>query len=196
MTDLDAHVLVVGSGIAGLSFALKMTAVGDVLLLTKKERTESNTNHARGGIAAVLGQDDDTELHMRDTFLAGAGLCHGWAVEALVREGPDRVRELASWGTAFDLGGGGRLALGREGGHSRRRIAHAGDKTGWAIETALLEAVAAESRIQVLEDHLAVDLLLAESSATDYPVCRGILALDHRAGRLVRVRAQATLLAA
>jgi L-aspartate oxidase len=196
MTELDAHVLVVGSGIAGLSFALKMAAVGDVLLLTKKERTESNTNHARGGIAAVLGQDDDAELHMRDTFLAGAGLCHGWAVEALVREGPDRVRELASWGTAFDLGGGGRLALGREGGHSRRRIAHAGDQTGWAIETALLEAVAAESRIRVLEDHLAVDLLLAESSATDYPVCRGILALDHRADRLVRVRARATLLAA
>ena len=196
MTELDADVMVVGSGIAGLSFALKMAAVGDVLLLTKKERAESNTNHARGGIAAVLGGDDAAELHMSDTFVAGAGLCHGWAVEALVREGPDRVRELASWGTAFDLGGGGKLALGREGGHSRRRIAHAGDRTGWAIETALLEAVAADSRIRVLEDHLAVDLLLADSIATDYPVCCGILALDHRADRLVRVRARATLLAA
>ena len=196
MTELDADVMVVGSGIAGLSFALKMAAVRDVLLLTKKERAESNTNHARGGIAAVLGGDDDAELHMCDTFVAGAGLCHGWAVEALVREGPDRVRELASWGTKFDLDGGGKLALGREGGHSRRRIAHAGDRTGWAIETALLEAVAAESRIRVLEDHLAVDLLLADGTATDHPVCCGILALDHRADRLVRVRARATLLAA
>ena len=196
MTELDADVMVVGSGIAGLSFALKMAAVGDVLLFTKKERAESNTNHARGGIAAAVGGDDDAELHMRDTFVAGAGLCHGWAVKALVREGPERVRELASWGTSFDLGGGGKLALGREGGHSRRRIAHAGDRTGRAIETALLEAVAAEPRIRVLEDHLAVDLLLAESSATDYPVCCGILALDHREDRLVRVRARATLLAA
>ena len=196
MTELEADVVVVGSGIAGLSFALKMAAVGDVLLLTKKERAESNTNHARGGIAAALGGDDDADLHLRDTFVAGAGLCHGWAVRALVQEGPERVRELISWGTQFDLGGSGKLALGREGGHSRRRIAHAGDRTGWAIETALLEAVADEPRIRVLEDHLAVDLLLADSPATDFPVCCGILALDHRTDRIVRVRARATFLAA
>ena len=116
MTDLDAGVLVVGSGIAGLSFALKMAALGDVLLLTKKERAESNTNYAQGGIAAVLGGDDDPQRHVRDTLVGGAGLCHRWAVEVLVREGPDRVRELASWGAVFDVGAGGRLALGREGG--------------------------------------------------------------------------------
>ena len=196
MTDLDAGVLVVGSGIAGLSFALKMAALGDVLLLTKKERAESNTNYAQGGIAAVLGGDDDPQRHVRDTLVGGAGLCHRWAVEVLVREGPDRVRELASWGAVFDVGAGGRLALGREGGHSRRRIAHAGDRTGRAIETALLKAVAAEPRIRVLEDHLALDLLLAGGPSRGRPVCCGLLALDHRAERLVRVRARATLLAA
>ena len=194
MTDLEADLLVVGTGIAGLSFALKMATVGDVLLLTKKERAQSNTNYARGGIAAVLGADDDAELHVRDTLVAGAGLCHHSAVETLVREGPARVRELAAWGTAFDRSGTD-LALGREGGHSRRRIAHAGDRTGRAIETALLEAVEAEPRIRVLENHLALDLLLAESPATERPVCRGLVALDHHNERLVFVRARATLLA-
>jgi L-aspartate oxidase len=193
--NLEADLLVVGSGIAGLSFALKMAEIGDVLILTKKERAHSSTNFARGGIAAVLGGDDDPDLHLRDTLVAGAGLCHRTAVQTLVREGPARVRELVAWGTAFDREGGGELALGREGGHSRRRIAHAGDRTGRAIETALLDAVAAEPRIRVLEDHLALDLLLAESPATDRPVCRGLVALDHRNERLVFVRARATLLA-
>lgn len=195
MTDLEADVVVLGSGIAGLSFALKMAPGHDVLLLTKKESADSNTNYARGGIAAVLGSDDDLEHHLRDTLVAGAGLCHRWAVETLVREGPERVRELVAWGTSFDLGEGGRLALGREGGHSRRRIAHAGDRTGRAIETALLDAVAAQARARVLEDHLGVDLLLAESPASDHPVCRGVVALDHRRDVLVRARARATLLA-
>ena len=193
---LEADLLVVGSGIAGLSFALKMADVGEVLLLTKKERAQSNTNYARGGIAAVLGTDDDPELHGCDTLVAGAGLCHRWAVDTLVHEGPERVRELIRWGTTFDQGAAGDLALGREGGHSRRRIAHAGDRTGRAIETALLEAVAAEPRIRVLEDHMALDLLLAESPATDHPVCRGLVALDLRNERLAFVRARATLLAA
>ena len=195
MTELEADVVVLGSGIAGLSFALKMAEEREVLLLTKKERADSNTNYARGGIAAVLGADDDDDHHVRDTLVAGAGLCHQWAVETLVREGPDRVRELVEWGTAFDRSAAGELALGREGGHSRRRIAHAGDRTGRAIETALLDAVEAQPRIRVLEDHLGLDLLLAESPATDHPVCRGVIALDHRTDRLVRVHARATLLA-
>ena len=196
MTEFEADVLVVGSGIAGLTFALEMAEVGEVLLLTKKERADSSTNHARGGIAAVLGADDGSAFHIRDTLVAGAGLCHRQAVEALVCEGPERVRDLIAWGTAFDMGTAGQLALGREGGHSRRRIAHAGDRTGRAIETALLEAVAAQSRIRVLEDHLGLDLLLAASPASDHPICRGLVALDHRRDQLVRVRARATLLAA
>ena len=193
--NLEADLLVVGSGIAGLSFALKMAEIGDVLILTKKERAQSSTNFARGGIAAVLGGDDDADLHLRDTLVAGAGLCHRSPVETLVREGPARVRELVAWGTTFDRDRRGELSLGREGGHSRRRIAHAGDRTGRAIETALLDAVAANPRIRVLEDHLALDLLLAESPAAERPVCRGLVALDHRNERLVFVRARATLLA-
>ena len=143
----------------------------------------------------MLGSDDDLEHHVRDTLVAGAGLCHRWAVETLVREGPERVQELVAWGASFDLAEDGQLALGREGGHSRRRIAHAGDRTGRAIETALLDAVASQPRTRVLEDHLGLDLLLAESPATDHPVCRGIVALDHRRDVLVRARARATLLA-
>ncbi len=121
----SADVLVIGSGIAGLTFALKLAQRARILLATKKERADSSTNYARGGIASVLGPDDRFDLHIQDTLVAGAGLCHPQAVEALVREGPARVHELIEWGARFDRGGEGRLSLGREGGHSRRRIAHA-----------------------------------------------------------------------
>lgn len=191
----DADVLVIGSGIAGLTFALKVAPYGSVLLITKKERADTNTNYARGGIAAVLGQDDEASLHVRDTLVAGAGLCHRDVVELLVHEGPRRVEELMDWGADFDRGERGQLSLGREGGHSRRRIVHAGDRTGMAIEQALLEAVEQEEAITVLEDHLAVDFLLAEHPTTRFPACRGVLALDHRLGRLVPIRARATFLA-
>ncbi|MGD2068147.1 MAG: FAD-binding protein, partial [Gemmatimonadota bacterium] len=191
----EVDVLVIGSGIAGLTFALKVASFASVLVVTKKERADSNTNYARGGIAAVIGPDDDPSLHVEDTLVAGAGLCHEDAVDTLVSEGPLRVRELEEWGTRFRRGEDGRLSLGREGGHSRRRIVHAGDRTGMAIETALLEAVEAEPTITVLEDHLAVDLLLGTEPTSHGPVCRGALTLDHRNGERVMVRARATFLA-
>jgi L-aspartate oxidase len=191
----EVDVLVIGSGIAGLTFALKAARLGSVLVVTKKERAESNTNWARGGIAAVLGPDDDPSLHREDTLVAGAGLCHGDAVRTLVSEGPARVRELLEWGAAFERDEDGALSLGREGGHSRRRIVHAGDRTGWAIEHALLQAVEQEPGIAVLEDHLAVDLLLGTEPTSHGPVCRGALTLDHRNGERVVVRARATFLA-
>ena len=191
----QVDILVIGSGIAGLTFALKAARHGSVLLVTKKARAETNTNYARGGLAAVLGDDDEMRLHVADTLEAGAGLCHLGVVETVVAEGPVRVRELMSWGTTFDRDQGGRLALGREGGHSRRRIVHAGDRTGHAIEHALLAAVEAEPAITVLEDHLAVDLLLSEDPSTRRPACRGILALDHRLGRLIVFRSRAVFLA-
>jgi len=111
--ERTTDVLVVGSGIAGLTFALKLAPRGRVLLVTKKERAASSTNYARGGIASVLGADDNFDLHAQDTLVAGAGLCHPRAVEALVREGPARVRELIEWGARFDRGEGERLSLGR-----------------------------------------------------------------------------------
>ncbi len=193
--ERTTDVLVIGSGIAGLTFALKLAPKARVVLVTKKEQADSSTNYARGGIASVQGEDDRYELHVQDTLVAGAGLCHPQAVEALVREGPTRVHELIDWGTRFDRQEGGTLSLGREGGHSRRRIAHAGDHTGREIETALLEAVAAEPAIEVFEDHLAVDLLVAPGPA-GRPMCLGALVLDRRTGEVDEVHARFTMLAA
>ena len=189
----ETDVLVIGSGIAGLTFALKTARHASVLLLTKKDKTETSTNYARGGIAAVLGGDDDLSLHVEDTLSAGAGLCKAHVVDMLVREGPLRVRELMAWGARFHSEGGS-LSLGKEGGHSRRRILHAGDRTGQEIERALLDAVEAEPAIQVLEDHLALDLTVHEDAAGK-PHCGGALALDHHHSRVVRVAARATMLA-
>jgi len=188
----EGPVLVVGSGIAGLTFALRVAERESVVLITKKERADSSTNWARGGIAAVLGPDDDPALHIADTLEAGAGLCHREAVEILVREGPGRVRELVERGARFARQDGA-LSLAREGGHSRRRIVHAGDRTGREIERALLEAVAGNPRIRVLEDHLAVDLIMAGEGARRR--CVGVRVLDLQGGRTLAMRARATFLA-
>src|SRR5438552_9346005 len=165
----DTQVLVIGSGVAGLTYALKAAGFADVTLITKKAHTESNTNYAQGGIAAVMAADDAPELHIEDTLTAGAGLCHRDAVEQLVREGPDRVRELIDWGARFttepDAEGHGQLSLGREGGHSRRRIVHAKDLTGREVERTLVTAVQTHPRIRVLEHHSAIELLVQRRGA-------------------------------
>src|SRR5262245_10155621 len=134
--------LVLGSGIAGLSFALKVAPHGRVAIVTKKDRAESNTNYAQGGIAAVTSKEDSFELHVRDTLEAGAGLCKEDVVRTIVQEGPARVQELMDLGmrfserTAGTANGARELDLGKEGGHSRRRILHAKDVTGREIEHA------------------------------------------------------------
>jgi len=189
-------VLVVGSGIAGLTTALKLSAHADVLLVTKKDRVDSNTNYAQGGVAAVMADDDSIPLHVGDTLLAGAGLCHRRIVEELAREGPERVRELIEWGVRFSRGEGGRLELGREAGHSRRRILHAADLTGREIERALLAAVADSGRVEVLDDHFAWRLLTTPNLGTDRrPRCTGALILDIPRARWIEVRARAVVLA-
>jgi L-aspartate oxidase len=187
-------VLVIGSGIAGLSYALRAAEHGTVAVITKKERAESSTNYAQGGIAAVMSEDDSVALHVRDTLLAGAGLCHLYAVTELAREGADRVRDLMDWGVRF-TGGETGLSLGREGGHSRRRVVHAGDLTGKEIERALLAAVAEHERVQVYEDHIGIDLIVKRERATDLRRCGGAVVLDHRTGALLEVHARVTLLA-
>ncbi|GMR12879.1 MAG: L-aspartate oxidase [Gemmatimonadota bacterium] len=191
---VDTEVLVIGSGIAGLSFALKMAAAARVLVITKKESATSNTNHAKGGIAVALGDDDSPDLHVRDTLATGSGLSHREAVEVLAAEGPERVRELVAWGTAFDHTGE-RLSLAMEGGHSRRRIAYHGDDTGRAIESALIRAVEGTPNIDVWEDHVAVDLLVASGARPETRRCVGAIVLDHHGRRLIEVRARVTLLA-
>jgi L-aspartate oxidase len=190
----SSEVLVIGSGIAGLTYALRAAEHGNVCIVTKKERAVSSTNYAQGGIAAVIAPDDSLELHVRDTLVAGAGLCHLRAVRALVREGPERIRDLIDWGVRFSSEDGA-LSLGREGGHSRRRVLHAGDLTGREIERALLAAVAAHPRITLIEDLQAVDLLLAQDEHSGLARCRGALLLEHRTGRMVHHEAALVLLA-
>src|SRR5208282_3141689 len=154
--------LVLGSGIAGLSFALKVAPRGRVAIVTKKSSAESNTNYAQGGIAAVTSKEDSVEMHVRDTLAAGAGLCHEDAVRTIVQEGPARIAELIELGMKFserEINGGRELDLGREGGHSKRRILHAKDVTGREIERALLAAAAAQPNIEIFENHFAVDLI-------------------------------------
>ena len=132
--------LIIGTGIAGLSYALKAARVGSVAIITKKEKAESNTNYAQGGVAAVMSAVDSFDLHMKDTLATGMGLSHRDAVEVMVREGPERLRELIDVGVRFTHKGGA-LDLGREGGHSTNRIVHSNDLTGREIERALLQAV-------------------------------------------------------
>ncbi|MBW3572625.1 MAG: L-aspartate oxidase [Gemmatimonadetes bacterium] len=191
---MQADVVVVGSGIAGLSFALKAAKYGTVALITKKSRPESSTNWAQGGIAAVFGGDDSPALHMEDTLVAGAGLCHPDAVDVLVREGPHRVRELMELGVAFTREQGG-LSLGLEGGHSRRRIVRADDLTGREIERALLAAAAETGNVHVFENHQAVDLLTATDPGTLGARCCGVLVLDTETGGVVPFLARAVMLA-
>jgi L-aspartate oxidase len=191
---MQADVVVVGSGIAGLSFALKAARYGTVALVTKKTQPDSSTNWAQGGIAAAFGADDSPALHMEDTLVAGAGLCHPDAVDVLVREGPQRVRELIEFGVKFTEEQGD-LSLGREGGHSRRRIVRSDDLTGREIERALLAAVAASPNISTYENHAAVDLLTATDPGTLGERCCGVLVLDAETGETVSFLARAVMLA-
>jgi L-aspartate oxidase len=150
--------LIIGSGVAGLSLALNLADRGRVAIITKKDLSDSNTNYAQGGVAAVLGPDDSFDLHVADTLAAGAGLCRRDIVEMVVREGPARIRDLTSLGVAFSAEAG-RFALGLEGGHSRHRIVHSADYTGREIETRLLDAVLEHEHIDVHPYHMAIDLI-------------------------------------
>ncbi len=159
--------LIIGSGIAGLSFALKASGLGSVTIITKKAKVDTATNLAQGGIAAVLSEEDSFDLHIQDTLKSGAGLCHQDVVKMVIEDGPERIKELLDLGVHFssDSKRPDSLDLGKEGGHSARRIAHAFDLTGREIENALLENVAENPAITVLENHLAVDLLLHSKTA-------------------------------
>ncbi|MYS81267.1 L-aspartate oxidase [Embleya scabrispora] len=158
--SVRADVIVVGSGVAGLTVALRARRAGRVLLVTKAQLDEGSTRWAQGGIAAALGEGDSPEQHLRDTLVAGAGLCAEDAVRVLVTEGPDAVRRLIDTGAEFDRGPDGDVLLTREGGHLRNRIAHAGgDATGAEISRALVAAVRATPDIEVIENALVLDLL-------------------------------------
>src|SRR5438132_2374009 len=183
--------LILGSGIAGLTFALKVAPHGRVAIITKKNRAESNTNYAQGGIAAVTSKEDSVELHVQDTLQAGAGLCKENVVRTIIQEGPARIAELIELGMHFSereiprSNGARELDLGKEGGHSKRRILHAKDVTGREIERALLNAVAAQPNIEIFEDHFAIDLIMSQKLGRAEPNrCLGVYVLDPRSGHV------------
>ncbi|MFC1837744.1 L-aspartate oxidase, partial [Thermodesulfobacteriota bacterium] len=192
--------LVIGTGISGLSFAIKAAKLGTVTIVTKKATVDTATNLAQGGIAAVLSDEDSFELHIYDTLRSGAGLCKEEVVRMVVENGPDRVQELLDIGVRFKKNKTSHLDLGREGGHSARRIAHALDLTGREIEHALLHKAAANPNIRMLENHLAVDLLIG-SKAGVHPsagncddLCLGAYVLDRENGMIDNWRARVTVL--
>jgi L-aspartate oxidase len=209
------RVLILGSGIAGLSAALKFAgSAGDVrvTLLAKSDAAEGATRWAQGGIATVWSKKDSFEEHVRDTLVAGADLCHESIVDLCVREGPERVRELIELGVEFTKTASTpgsepvdpteAFDLHREGGHGQRRILHAADLTGWAIEKALLARAAENPNITILEDHCAIDLItegkLDRSAGKEYTGpgrCLGAYVLDTRSGEVETLRADLTILA-
>jgi L-aspartate oxidase len=213
MTSIKTDFLIIGSGIAGLTFALKTAKFGNVTLVTKKEIMDSNTFQAQGGIASVFGKLDSFDFHIQDTLASGDGLCNRDVVEMVVKNGPDRIRELIDLGVHFNLKSSGSsifessgiepdLDLGREGGHSQKRIVHAHDMTGKEVESVLVEHVKNNPRIQLFENHIAIDLITISTRMTrglitttheDY--CCGAYVLDRKTNRVKTFCAKITLLA-
>jgi len=168
----QCDVLVVGSGIAGLTAALEASETCDVALVTKGRLTETNTWYAQGGIAGAVGEADSVELHLADTLVVGQGLCDDAVVRAVVGEAPKALAKLREYGVHFDLAEGGEIALAREGGHSLPRVLHSGDATGAAVQSALTDALRASEHVSVFEQRFLVDLL------TEGDRCVGALVLD------------------
>ena len=178
MDTLRFDHVVIGSGLAGLTFALRAAEYGGkVCVLTKAELSDSNTQYAQGGIAAAVGEADSWKLHEEDTLIAGAGLCDPQAVRFLVQRAPKAIEWLQSLGARFDFATGGDLALGREGGHSRNRIVHHQDRTGWEVERAMTEAVRSNENITIFERAFVTSLLVEDGR------CAGALAYIEPLGR-------------
>ncbi len=191
--------VVIGSGIAGLSFALKAAKHGSVAVITKRKGADTNTAWAQGGIACVTSDEDSFELHVRDTLEAGAGLCDEEVVRTIVTEGPARIQELVDLGLHFDdreVSGHREFDLGMEGGHSKRRVLHVRDVTGKEIEETLLRELGRQSHVDLLENHMGVDLITAAKlgfAAEDR--CLGIYILDELSGQVATVRSDRIVLA-
>ncbi len=197
---MKTDVLVIGSGIAGLYAALRISEYAEVILVTKKGMSDSNTNYAQGGIASVIDESDTFEKHIRDTHIAGAGLCNPKTVEILVKEGPSRIKDLIKLGTEFTLKNG-KLDLAREGGHSMPRIVHAKDLTGQEVERALIAKVLENNNIRIIENAVAIDLLTEHNvkKLKAEPLknrnCWGAYVLCCASDEVIKISSAATVLA-
>lgn len=199
--DRQVEFLVIGSGIAGLSFALKAAQHGKVLIVTKSNEDESNTKYAQGGVAVVVDPSDSFADHISDTLIAGDGLCDKDIVEKVVKEGPARIQEIIDYGTSFDEVSEGKYDLAKEGGHSAHRVLHYKDITGFEIERSLLQQVHANSNIEILTHYFVIDLItqhhlgkFVDKSTTDI-ACYGVYALDTHTGKVIKILSKSTLMA-
>jgi L-aspartate oxidase len=208
--DIKTEFLIIGSGVAGLMFALKVANYGSVAIVTKRGVTDSNTMLAQGGIASVFGSLDSFDLHIRDTLDSGDGLCNKEVVEMVIKNGPERICELIDLGVQFNLRDGRdgqeklppELDLGREGGHSQKRIVHAQDMTGRELERVLVEHARSNKNITLFEDHIAIDLITCSTrmkrglvTTTHEDYCCGAYVLDRKTSRVKTFSSKITLLA-
>jgi L-aspartate oxidase len=202
---IEADILIVGSGIAGLSYALKVAdhhPDQKVVVITKTKADETNTKYAQGGIAGVTDLENDSfDKHIQDTLIAGGGLCNPRTVEIVVKEGPERIREIIDWGTRFDKDAEGDFKLGREGGHSEFRILHHKDVTGMEIERALLETVSRRKNIELIKHCFVIDIItqhhlgfLVTKSTPDIE-CYGVYALNLYNNQIEKILSRITLFA-
>ncbi|WP_069660046.1 L-aspartate oxidase [Arcticibacter eurypsychrophilus] len=196
----DVDFLVIGSGIAGLSFALKAAKHGKVLIVTKANEDESNTKYAQGGVAVVVDKQDSFDKHVDDTLIAGDGLCNQEIVDIVVNEGPERIKEIIEYGTRFDKTNKGFYDLAKEGGHSEHRVLHYKDITGFEIERALLEQVHSNPNIEILTHYFAVELITQHhrgifvDKRSDDIECYGIYALDTKSGKVEKFLSRVTVM--
>jgi L-aspartate oxidase len=197
----DVDFLVIGSGIAGLSFALKAAKHGKVLIVTKANEDESNTKYAQGGVAVVVDKEDSFDKHIEDTLIAGDGLCDKHIVELVVKEGPERIDEIIAYGTHFDKTNQGIFDLAKEGGHSEHRVLHYKDITGLEIERALLEQIHSDPNIEILTHYFAIELITQHhlgkfvDKSSDDIQCYGIYALNTVTSSVEKILSKVTVMA-
>jgi len=197
----EVDFLIIGSGIAGLSYALRVASRGSVCIVTKSQAKESSTNYAQGGIAAVMYDPDTYEKHIKDTLIAGAGLCDENIVRITITESTDRIKELISWGTEFDKTASGKFDLAKEGGHSEHRVLHNKDHTGASIEKALLNEIKSHKNIEILENHFAIDLITqhhlgVETNRNSKDIkCYGAYVLNPAENNIITILSKITLIA-
>ncbi len=193
--------LIIGSGIAGLSYALKVAPYGKVCMITKANEDESNTKYAQGGIAAVMHSPDSYQKHIEDTLIAGDGICDEEVVRMVITESTERINELIEWGAKFDKTANGEYDLAKEGGHSEHRILHHKDNTGFEIERALLTAVHKHPNIEILDHHFAIDILtqhhlgIEVNSRKPDIECYGAYVLNLRDNKIEKILAKTILMA-